>query len=233
MKPVTAQPAALLGKVKTLLAVFAHPDDESFICGGLLKLLHDRGVPTVLLTLTKGEASREREQLGLTIPQMQRLRAQELKKASTILGVGTLELHSLPDKALTEEQALPLVAAAFEHHRPTDVLTFAPHGISGHEDHRAVSVATTTLFERLPWVQRLWYATIPLSRLPQNSEHSYFEGDPDDRVVLLDIRAVAEVKRQAILSHQSQQFTLERMRQTVLDDFLTEECYIIHERSSK
>ena len=39
-----------------LLAVFAHPDDESFRCGGTLALLAQRGIQVHLLTATRGEA---------------------------------------------------------------------------------------------------------------------------------------------------------------------------------
>jgi len=41
----------------TLLAVFAHPDDETFRCGGTLALLARRGVRVQTLTATRGEAN--------------------------------------------------------------------------------------------------------------------------------------------------------------------------------
>ena len=40
----------------SLLAVFAHPDDESFRCGGMLALLAGRGVKVHVWTATHGEA---------------------------------------------------------------------------------------------------------------------------------------------------------------------------------
>ncbi|NLE75631.1 MAG: PIG-L family deacetylase, partial [Chloroflexi bacterium] len=39
-----------------LLAVFAHPDDETFLCGGTLALLARRGAPVQVLTATRGQA---------------------------------------------------------------------------------------------------------------------------------------------------------------------------------
>ncbi len=46
-----------LPDVRRVLAVVAHPDDESFGLGGLLALLSGGGVPTTVLCFTHGEAS--------------------------------------------------------------------------------------------------------------------------------------------------------------------------------
>src|SRR5258706_2680954 len=41
---------------RTILAVFAHPDDESLACGGTLARLADAGARVVVLCASKGEA---------------------------------------------------------------------------------------------------------------------------------------------------------------------------------
>ncbi len=41
-----------------LLAVFAHPDDETFICGGTLAKYASEGVEIALVSATRGEMGR-------------------------------------------------------------------------------------------------------------------------------------------------------------------------------
>lgn len=47
-----------IDKAKKLLAVFAHPDDESFICGGTLAKYASEGVDITLVSATRGEMGR-------------------------------------------------------------------------------------------------------------------------------------------------------------------------------
>lgn len=45
-------------EIRKLLAVFAHPDDESFICGGTLAKYASAGVEITLVSATRGEMGR-------------------------------------------------------------------------------------------------------------------------------------------------------------------------------
>src|SRR5262245_26136915 len=85
--------AALRGQ--TVLAVFAHPDDESLACGGTLARLSDGGVRVVLLCGSRGERGSARgpvrdEELG-------RSRGSELSEAAATLGVSDLIVLDHPD----------------------------------------------------------------------------------------------------------------------------------------
>lgn len=216
--------------VKTLLCVYAHPDDESFMSGGLLKLLSDAGKQVILLTLTKGEASRERARLGLTIPQMQALRAKELQNACRLLGITQIELHALPDKGLTENASYPVVKKAVQKYRPTDLLTFAPHGVTSHDDHQCASAVTTKVFAQSPFVRRLWYGTLPHSRIPKEEIFAGFAGDADCATFALDISAVAKQKKAAINAHKSQQYSRSRLQNPAMRATLTSEYYLLKTR---
>ncbi len=132
-------PGRSLPEVQDVLAVCAHPDDESFGLGALLAGFSERGSTVRVLCFTHGEAST----LGLTGRPLGEVRAQELRAAADVLGVAEVELLSYPDGHLGElplQEAEHVVARAL---RGADlVLVFDEGGITGHPDHcRATEAA--------------------------------------------------------------------------------------------
>jgi LmbE family N-acetylglucosaminyl deacetylase len=133
----------------TLLAVFAHPDDESYLCGGTLARYAAAGGRVVLLCATRGEAG-ESAAPALAAPDaLPAVRETELRAAATLLGVAEVHLLDYRDGALMDvpflegvEQVAARIAAA----RPTVVLTFGPEGVYGHPDHVAVHRWTKEAF---------------------------------------------------------------------------------------
>ena len=81
-------PGRSLPEVHDVLAVCAHPDDESFGLGALLAGFSERGSTVRVLCFTHGEAST----LGLTGRPLGEVRAQELRAAADVLGVTEVEL---------------------------------------------------------------------------------------------------------------------------------------------
>jgi len=125
----------------SLLAVFAHPDDESLACGGLLALCADRGARVSLLCLTRGEhgPGGEPTRLGDT-------RARELDAAAHVLGVDEVVLLEHEDGMLPWIDAAKLEAdirSAIRRVAPDVVVTFDADGLYGHPDHIAVHERTT------------------------------------------------------------------------------------------
>jgi N-acetylglucosamine malate deacetylase 2 len=140
--PVPAQPpGTLFDTVTSVLAVVAHPDDESFGLGALLATLTDRHVPAAMVCFTHGEASTLRDRPG----DLAAIRADELRRAATVLGVDRIELHDHPDGALTDiglDTLTDQVLASTTHHHPSHLLVFDHGGITGHPDHiRATEAA--------------------------------------------------------------------------------------------
>ena len=132
-------PGRSLPEVHDVLAVCAHPDDESFGLGALLAGFSERGSTVRVLCFTHGEAST----LGLTGRPLGEVRAQELRAAADVLGVTEVELLSYPDGRLSElplQEAEHIVARSL---RGADlVLVFDEGGITGHPDHcRATEAA--------------------------------------------------------------------------------------------
>ncbi|MGQ4383510.1 PIG-L family deacetylase [Streptomyces sp. SAS_270] len=109
--------------IRRVLAVVAHPDDESFGLGGLLALLSDSGVPTAVLCFTHGEASTLHGRPG----DLRTVRVAELACAARELGVERVELTGHPDGALDDMPLLLLAAEVtrlIDEQRPTHLLVF-------------------------------------------------------------------------------------------------------------
>jgi len=130
-----------------LLAVLAHPDDESLGFGGTLARYATEGVETYLVTATRGEAGRFGS-LGRSADKNEvgRVREAELRAAASALGVREVSMLGYPDGALDQVAASVAIAAIVSHIRriqPDVVVTFGPDGGYGHPDHIAISQFTT------------------------------------------------------------------------------------------
>jgi len=130
-----------------LMAVLAHPDDESLGFGGTLARYAAEGVETVLVTATRGERGRHGvgglhpgpEALGAT-------REAELRAAAGELGLRGVHLLGYRDQELDRAdpcEAIGRIAAHLRRARPHVVLTFGPEGAYGHPDHVAICQLTT------------------------------------------------------------------------------------------
>jgi LmbE family N-acetylglucosaminyl deacetylase len=128
--------------MRTLAAVFAHPDDETFATGGTLAKYAEAGARVALYVATDGDAGRSsgipfssREELG-------RIRRGELLAACPLLGVQHVEHGGHPDGALAAadpDVVIGEIVAFLRRERPQVVLTFGPEGApTGHRDHKAI-----------------------------------------------------------------------------------------------
>ncbi len=145
---------------RRLLAVLAHPDDETFGPGGTLALYARRGVEVQLVCATRGEvgeAPPDRKGFA-TVGEM---RESELRCAAGILGLAGVHflgyrdsgMPGSPDNAHPQALAaapLPEVARATARYirrlRPQVVITFDPIGGYRHPDHIAAHRATVEAF---------------------------------------------------------------------------------------
>jgi LmbE family N-acetylglucosaminyl deacetylase len=150
---------------RSLLAVFAHPDDESLACGGLLAWCAARGARVSLLCLSRGEAGR-----GPGDADLGDIRARELREAAAVLGLAEVALLHHPDGMLPwlEPGALTRdIHAAIVAGRPEVVVTFGEDGLYWHPDHVAVHGATRTAVAGLgDDAPVLYYVTMPPGQMP-------------------------------------------------------------------
>lgn len=138
-------------KQRKLLAVFAHPDDESFICGGTLARYASEGVDITLVSATRGEMGRR---MGnppyVNRETMPAIREQELRAACDALGVKQLLFFDIRDKTVEfvdQEKLKNRVVALIEEIKPDVILTFH-EVLGGHPDHCAIGRVTTAAHER-------------------------------------------------------------------------------------
>ncbi|MEV0777313.1 PIG-L deacetylase family protein [Streptomyces sp. NPDC050428] len=206
--------------VPSLLAVFAHPDDESLSAGGVLARHASLGARTAVVTTTWAADTG---------------RAAELSEALRILGAGQPRLlgyadarvpHSAPGSprlcdAPLDETVRRLVAHIREF-RPDIVVTHDAYGgLPGHPDHVHTHRATTLAaraagLDRLypdtgaSWQPRVLYlATHPHSAVPglrdMIGERKAVYSVPDEQVTAtVDVSPWLEQKTAAILAHRSE-----------------------------
>jgi LmbE family N-acetylglucosaminyl deacetylase len=134
---------------RSFLAVFAHPDDETFLAGGTLAKYAGAGWNVQVVCATRGEAGQRGEYQHLTSRQFGELRQRELEAACEALGLRPALFLDCADQHLARDcwqSATEEIIRAIRRLRPRVVLTFGPDGISGHSDHVALSQIVTTAF---------------------------------------------------------------------------------------
>lgn len=138
-----------LVSVRSVLAVCAHPDDESFGLGAVLDSFADRGASVSLLCFTDGAAST----LGADGSPLAERRAAELGCAAETLGLSGLAMSGHPDGHLCEVPVAQLAAEVTEEAVKLDadlLVVFDDGGITGHPDHICATRAALEATPRLP-----------------------------------------------------------------------------------
>lgn len=126
-----------------LLAVLAHPDDESLGIGGTLAKYSAEGVETYLVCATRGERGwngPEEQNPGLTA--LGKIREEELMNAAQHLGIKEVIFLDYIDGDVDQVQprkAISDITSVIRRIRPQVVVTFDLNGIYGHPDHIAVT----------------------------------------------------------------------------------------------
>jgi LmbE family N-acetylglucosaminyl deacetylase len=150
---------------RTVLAVFAHPDDESLACGGTLARLSDAGVRVVLLCASRGRKGAISDPALVPDGDLGRVRAEELRQAATVLGVADVLIFDHPDGDLRWADA-PLfdkeIISAIRDYQADAVITFDDDGLYWHLDHVGIHERTWDAIEALGAdAPSLYFVTMP------------------------------------------------------------------------
>lgn len=221
-----------IGPMTHLLAVFAHPDDEAFCCGGIFAALTEQGVGVTLVCATRGESGEilvpslaTRETLGV-------VREGELRAAMEQVGVSDVRFLDYIDSGMIgtpeneaerafmrapEAEVVAKLLPVINELRPEVVVTFGPDGFYGHPDHLAIYRATTTAVLASNHPLALYYATAPreqfieMSSRPNNPFVDFSDealnqmGTPREQITtVVSVRPWLERKRAAMTAHRTQ-----------------------------
>lgn len=136
-----------------ILAIFAHPDDETFLAGGTLAKYAASGWEVSVVCATRGEAGRrgDYEKEALSPEGFALVRQREMEAACEILGVRPPIFMECADQGVLREcldAGKEEVTRFLLELKPDVVITFGPDGVSGHIDHVAIGrIATEAVLD--------------------------------------------------------------------------------------
>ena len=153
--------------VRTMLGVWAHPDDEAYLSAGLMAEFRRRGGRVVVVTATAGEHGTS-DPVAWPPNRLAALRRIELRESLAAVGVDELHLLGYEDGTCDRQDdaaVTKLIACHIAAVQPDLIVTFGPDGVSGHPDHLAVNRWTTDAWARTRPSAELWYPTFTPSSI--------------------------------------------------------------------
>ena len=196
---------------RTILAVYAHPDDETSSAGALMAMYRAQGVAVHVITATRGELGSlgtggiviEREDLP-------KVREAEIRSVLAHYGLPDgplfLDYRDQELKLADFEEVVGKILAEMERVRPDVVLTFGPHGISGHDDHVALHEQTVAAFDRYRAADgveaRLLYTAIP--KVEADHFNLHIDGPESQPNVVVDVADHWHYKVEGLRLYRSQ-----------------------------
>lgn len=207
---------------RTLLTVFAHPDDETFPVGGTLARYVTEGVRVVDVCATRGEKGQTGDPPLVDEAGLGAWREQELRCAARAIGIQELMFLGYIDGELPQcdrERLLGEIVRAVRQYRPQVMLSFGSDGTSGHPDHKTISALATDAFlaapdpaqftEQLrdglaPWApSKLYYTAV--QRSLAEARGFPLAGVHDGLISsVIDISRYVDKKKQAFECHRTQ-----------------------------
>ena len=187
----------------SLLACYAHPDDESFGSGGMLAYYAQHGVHVALVCATRGEVGEISDPALATPETLAEVRENELRCACQAMGFDDLTFLDYRDSGMAgtpenddprafanveAETVIARLVGLIRQRQPQVVVTFDPQGGYGHPDHLAIHRHTVAAFHAAgdpnqypeqgpPWQpSRLFYTVIPRSTFTEMSRQMAAHG---------------------------------------------------------
>jgi N-acetylglucosamine malate deacetylase 2 len=190
-----------------LLALLAHPDDETFRPGGTLALLAQLGVKIQVVSATNGDAG----SCGvppLCKPQdLSRVRRKELQQACITLGILPPQFLDYRDGFLNQADTkvgIQKIQSMIQNFIPQVLLSFGPDGLSGHPDHIEIGKWAQEAYQDTEQVAALYTLAVPKSLADQLNLHQVIPVNDDEIALEVDISSVWKTKLAAIHCHATQ-----------------------------
>jgi N-acetyl-1-D-myo-inositol-2-amino-2-deoxy-alpha-D-glucopyranoside deacetylase len=232
-----------------VLAVFAHPDDESLLAGGILAACAAAGRRVAIVSMTRGERGPTELPELVGWEALGGARAAELLAAARALGASSAECLEYRDGELAdadEKQVGRVLARLLERERPELVISFSEEGLYWHPDHLAVSRFLNTSFELLGPGAPAWLygatwpeghagrlvAIVRARGLPADLwgiEPDAFGAPADSITTSLDVRPFLPAKLAALRAYASQigpSHLLSGLPDDLAEEFLGREYFV-------
>jgi N-acetylglucosamine malate deacetylase 2 len=234
-----------------LLVVVAHPDDETFGTGSVIAHAAREGRRVVVCCATRGEAGVDTSGTTASPEELARVREAELHAAARVMGAAEVRLLQFADSGMTGAMppgalaAVPIadvvasVGEVIAAVAPHVVVTLNPEARDDHRDHLRIAEATTVAFaSSAPPGARLYQWVIPTSIItPWLAEFresgtldAYVDldlGRPDEDVTtIVDVRAVADIRRAAIAEHKTQTSPFSAISPAMYDKILANDHFV-------
>ena len=187
---------------RSVVAVCAHPDDESFGMGALLAALSLAGTSVGVVTFTAGEAST----LGAALGPLAEVRSLEMAEAAEVLGVRQTVLLDYPDGRLDEtplEKLSGHVVSLADDMAAEALLAFDLGGVTGHPDHQRATEAALAAARELAIPVLGWAVRSDVAAALNTEFLTTFVGrEPEE--VDMNLTVDRELQLRAIACHRSQ-----------------------------
>jgi len=238
---------------RRLIAVVAHPDDDTFGCSGTVALhADDPDLRFVLVHATSGEAGMISDPSLATRETLGAVREEEDRRSWVALGrePDRHEFLRYPDGGLEDipfEDLVERIGTILREERPNVVMTFGPEGITAHADHIRVGEATTEAFHRCrsegaEGFQRLLHVALSETALAEFSSQLVAlgrdpidptkpfqpRGVPDGTIgVVVDCSSIVDRKQAAILEHATQRRDFSNIPEELEAEIFRYESHVI------
>lgn len=209
-----------------LVCIFAHPDDEAFGPGGAVAHFA-KETEVHIICITNGDSDEKFAKTSNT--DLGQIRRKELEDSAKILGVKNVVFLNFKDGTLCNNNYHDIAEKlkdVLDELKPDSVMTFDTNGVSGHIDHVVAAMATSYLFERLPYLKKLYYFC-EKKIITDKMAGQYFiffpPGYRNDEIDLaLDVTPVWDQKLAAMKAHVSQRDDCDMILELFGDQIKTE-----------
>lgn len=248
MKRLTTPEA--IKNLGTIMGIWAHPDDESFLAAGLMALAVQNGQKVICVTATCGEAGESQNAQKWPQNRLGEVRARELLAALNIVGVQQHHWLNYHDGCCCDtptEQAVKHIQKLVELYHPNTIITFPPDGITGHADHQAVSRwVNQVVHELTDQTVRVFHATTTTDqydqylRIMDEKINIYFNIEQpnlvcsDDCDILISLpNDIVDLKCQALAAMPSQTDALYRLfSKEFLCNAFSSEAFVLADKAT-
>ena len=156
----------------TILSVWAHPDDETYLAAGVMAAARDNGQRVVCVTATAGEHGTA-DPTAWPPARLGQVRRWEAAAAMAVLGVTEHRVLAFEDGSLTDDDSdgITRIGQLIDEIRPDTILTFGADGMTFHPDHIAIHHWVTAAWHRRGCPGRLLYATTTVEFVHRFRDH--------------------------------------------------------------